>query len=204
MRFPCPKLTAAGAALCLAVALGVPVPSGGQSLGELARKAKAKKKSPKSKSKVWTNDSVRGLKGQGMSIVGAPPPPPPPAPATSEQQAPAAEVDPVWAELDAAQAEKEAAERYIAFLSQQIQDWEAQLANQTDPELQDTFSVSIDGNQQEIALQEEALMEINARIAALEQQTAGKTRPAPEPPQAPVQGEGEGEAETAAPPPPSS
>jgi hypothetical protein len=202
MSFPCPKLTAAGAALCLAVALGVPVPSGGQSLGELARKAKAKKKSPKSASKVWTNDSVRGLKGQGMSIVGAPLPAPPPASATSEQQAPAAVVDPVWAELDAAQAEKEAAERYITTLSQQIQDWEGQLADQTDPESQDTFSVSIDGNQQEIARQEELLMEINARIAALEQQTAGKTRPAPEPPQAPVQGEDE--AEAAAPPPPPS
>ena len=148
-------------------------PSAPPTLAPVRKIAKPTKKAPK----VWTNDDIAYLRQHSMvNVVG-----PRPAPAAQkaekeEQAAPQAESADLWTELDQAREKREVLENNMVFLRQQMERWTEQSPHTTHPALKP----SIERAQHRMASQQDQIKELDASIAALEKQTEGRKRPAPE------------------------
>lgn len=171
--------------LVAVLAFGLAVPAlPGQSLGDVARKTREKNKD--SDSKVYTNeDFPSGNK--------------PPAEAATPAGQPADQRSPeeLFNELDTARADLERWNATLAAYRKQIAaQYEMRGNAETDYD-RDSLDRSIDASEEVIRQTEQAVADLQARVAELEKLTQGMTRPAPKP--------GEKEAETKSgvvPPPP--
>lgn len=151
----------------LACALLLPALIHGQSLGDVARKTRAQRGD--AEGKVWTNaDFPSGTRPPAEEATAA-------GPAEEDNRS----LEALFAELDRAREElqrwEETLEAYRRSLEAVVARWRA-ADNDYD---RDIYRQAIGPAEEEVAEAEATVEELRARIAELEQLTAGKQRPAP-------------------------
>lgn len=153
--------------LCSALVLALPAVVGGQSLGDIARKTKAKKKD--SQTKVWTNEDFPSGRR-------------PSQPATPEgaQQAPEERsAEQLFLEYDQARQDLELWKQSLANYQRQLE-VQYQRRSEADNDYdRDAFDRSIEASEQVIVETERTIQELEARIAELEELTRNLQRPPP-------------------------
>lgn len=129
------------------------------------------KKKPR---KVWTEDDLAGLRGN-INVVGTEAPPVPAAqPATGVAQP----ADALWKELDDLLEERKVIQVQIDLNRAAVESINRKLDAETDALNIDELLQGRVWQENEIASWEAELERVNARIAELEQLTAGRKRPA--------------------------
>jgi cell division protein FtsB len=155
--------------LCSLLVLALPAVVGGQSLGDIARKTKAKKKS--SQAKVWTNEDFPSGRR-------------PSQPARPEGTQPSAEersAEQLFMEYDRARQDLDLWKQTLANYERQL---EVQYQRRSDADNdydRDAFDRSIEASEQVIVETEQTIQELEARIAELEALTKDLKRPPPKP-----------------------
>lgn len=154
--------------LVLVVLLGTAVDASGQSLGELARKARAKKK--QSSRKVWTNDDFRKPSLLKQEKEDKPKP-----------QVPKIQVDDPWAELDKAREQLQQEQEDLAGYQEalRVRSEELRRTPTSDDMRRQALREAVAVMEDIIAGSEARVEELQARVAALEEQTKGRKRPQP-------------------------
>ena len=163
--------------LCSALALTLPAVVGGQSLGDVARKTKAKKKSPQTK--VWTNEDFPSGRRPSQ----------PARPEGMQQTPEERSVEQLFAELDYAQAELKSWQDSLPEIQQGLDSLYERRGNADTDYDRDMLDEAIVAAEAEIAAAEETVKELQAQVDELEELTKGKQRPPPKPPEPEVEAE---------------
>ena len=157
--------------LCSVLVLTLPAAVWGQSLGDIARKTKAKKKS--TQAKVWTNEDFPGGRRPSQ-----------PAKPEGTQQAPEERsAEQLFLEYDQAGGELERWKQTLANYQRQL---EVQYQRRSDADNdydRDMYDRSIEASEQVIAETEQTIQELEARVTELEELTKDLKRPPPKPQQ---------------------
>ncbi len=145
--------------LCLAA---LPAAGGAQQSGEEAKKPEKKKAR-----KIWTNDDF----------------PSRPRPAAKPEVKPAAklEVADPWAELDKAREELALGQENLEYYRRDLDQYTEDRSREFNPGQREALDLAIEDAQKNIAGSEAKMLDLEARIAALEKLTKGRRRPTPPP-----------------------
>jgi predicted RNase H-like nuclease (RuvC/YqgF family) len=155
--------------LCSVLALALPAVVVGQSLGDIARKTKAKKKD--SQAKVWTNEDFPSGRRPSQ-----------PATPAGTQQAPGERsTEQLFLEYDEARQELELWKQTLANYQQQLETQYQRRSEADNDYDRDAFDRSIEASQQVIVETEQTIQELEARVAELEVLTKDLKRPPPKP-----------------------
>jgi hypothetical protein len=155
--------------LCSVLLLTLPALVGGQSLGDVARKTKAKRKS--SQTKVWTNEDFPSGRRPSQ-----------PAKPEGTQQAPEERsAEQLFMEYDQARQDLELWKQTLANYERQLE-VQYQRRSEADNDYdRDIYDRSIAASEQVIAETEQTILELEARVAELEELTKNLQRPPPKP-----------------------
>lgn len=154
--------------LGFALALTLPTAVDGQSLGDVARKTKAKRKT--SQTKVWTNEDFPSGRR-----------PSPATPEATQQPPEERSAEQLFLEYDQARQDLELWKQTLANYQQQLETQYQRRSEADNDYDRDAFDRSIEASEQVIAETEQTIQELEARVAELEALTKGLKRPPPKP-----------------------